>query len=216
MRSSGLARIGVAVLLGAAIAAVISVALAQPAGLSSRPVASVPALLSEPAGVPGADLVLAPDGLGPVTFGEVEETAVARLTELLGAPVEDGPQPCDSEDDVVRWVRWGNLTAAFPNGQFGGYISGIYFRQDSPELPIETAEGVGLRATVEQLTATYGDRLAWHAQEESGFEDPVEAFGIDGFNVDDPTPTGLGGYVEGGREHGQVITFFAGQPCGPQ
>jgi hypothetical protein len=215
MRTSELARVALAVLLGAGLAAVIALALAQPAGLPSRSVASVPALLSEPAGVPGANLVLAPDGLGPVTFGEAEEAVVAQLTELLGGPVEDGPQPCESAEDVVRWVRWGNLSAAFPDGQFGGYIIGIYFRQDSPELPIETAEGVGLRATADQLVAAYGDRLAWNAQEESGFAEPAEGFGIDGFSVDDPSPTGLGGFVEGGREEGQVITFFAGQPCGP-
>jgi hypothetical protein len=207
-------------LLAAGVVAVVALAVAalalgRPSGLSSQPAASVPALLSEPAGVPGAGLVLAPDGLGPVSFGEDAETVIGRLTELLGAPVADGPQPCESETDQVRWVRWGNLGTAYPDGRFGGYIIGIYYPPDSPELRVETAEGVALRATATELEAAYGDRLSWTSQEESGFGQPVDGFGIDGFTLDDPAPTGLGGFLEGGIDEGQVITFNAGQPCGP-
>jgi hypothetical protein len=202
-------------LLVAAVALVIGFAIARPGGLPSRAVSSVPALLSEPAGIPGSDLILAANGLGLVTFGEGEDEVMAALTESLGPPVEDAPQPCDSETDLVRWVRWGSLSVAFPDGRFGGYVTGIYFPPDSPELPIQTEAGVGLHVTVDQLTAAYGDRLAWYGQEETGFENPIDAFGIDGYDVEHPTPTGLGGYVEGGREAGVVITFLAGQSCGP-
>jgi hypothetical protein len=199
-----------------AVVAVAGIVLAQPRGLASRPVSSVPALLSEPAGVPGAGLVLAPNGLGAVSFGEPEPSAMTKLIAMLGAPAEDGPQPCSSETDVVRWVRWGNLSVAFPDGSFGGYISGIYFPPDSPELQIKTVEGAALRMNGDELSAIYGDRLAWTGQEESGFGQPVDAFGIDGFDVNHPKPTGIGGFVEGGRQSGQVITIFAGQPCGPR
>jgi hypothetical protein len=185
--------------------------LTRPTGLASRPVSSVPELLSEPAGVPGAGLVLAPDGLGPVAFGQVEDGVLTKLTEMLGDPVEDSTEPCAGRP--VRWVRWGSLTAYFADGQFGGYLSGIYFPPDSPELIIKTAEKVGLRATVRELAAAYGDRFDWFDQPPSGFGIAVDAFGIDGFDVGSPTPTGLGGYVEGGREEGHVITFLAGQPC---
>lgn len=202
-----------AALSAVAIAAVV---LAQPAGLPSRPVASVPELHSEPIGLPGADLVLAPDGLGPVSFGEDETTVRARLVELLGEPVEDSLQPCDSEQDQVPWVRWGNLTVAFADGRFTGYVIGIYYAADSPELPLETPEGVGLRASSAELVDVYGDRLEWNSLEESGFEDPVDGFGIDGWDVDDPQPIGFGGFVEGGIEDGRVITFNGGQPCGPR
>jgi hypothetical protein len=201
------------VALSAVIAATI--VLSRPGGLPSQPASSVPALLSEPAGVPGAGLVLAPDGLGPVTFGDDAETVVSHLTELLGAPVEDGPQPCESEAEQVRWVRWGNLSAAFADGRFSGYVIGIYYRADSPELRVETAEGIALGATTDELVAAYGDRLSWNSLEESGFEDPVDGFGIDGWDVDDPLPIGIGGFVEGGIEDGRVITFNGGQPCGP-
>jgi Tol biopolymer transport system component len=181
-------------------------------GLSSHPVSSVPQLLSEPAGIPGAGLVLAPDGLGPVTFGDKEADAVAKLVALLGDPVEDSTEDCGSDGGGVRWVRWANLTVALQDGWFNGYISGIYFPPDSPEMMIKTVDGVGLRATVDELHSTYGDRFAWVGHEES-FGSPVDAFGIDGFDVGQPMPTGLGGYVEGGREEGRVITFLAGQPC---
>lgn len=208
-----------AVLAGVAVLAIAVVAVAavlwnRPGELQRQPVGSVPALLSAPAGVPGGGLTLRPDGLGDIEFGTPEDEAYAALVEALGEPIEDEPQPCDSETDTVRFVRWGNLSAAFPDGAFGGYIIGIYFRMDSPELPLETEEGVALRAPATELVAAYGDRLAWIAQEDMGFEAPVEGFGIDGFDVDTPTPTGIGGFVEGGREEGQVITFFAGQPCG--
>lgn len=212
-RSAALAGLAI---LGIGAAVVIAIMLTRPGGLPARAVSSVPELFSEPVGVQGGDLVLAPDGLGPVTFGEGEDAVIAAMTKSLGAPVEDAPQPCDSTTDVVRSVRWGNLTASFPDGRFGGYIIGIYFPPDSAELSIETAEGVALRAAVHDLTAAYADRLGWFGQENSGFEHPIDAFGIDGFDLNNPTPTGLGGYVEGGREEGQVITFVAGQPCGPR
>jgi hypothetical protein len=211
MRRAGVAA-GLVAMGALAVAALV---LSRPGGLPSQPAASVPALLSEPAGVPGAGLVLAPDGLGPVSFGDDAEMVIARLTELLGAPVADGPEPCESESDQIRWVRWGNLGTAYPDGRFGGYIIGIYYPPDSPELRVETDEGVALRASAGELEAAYGARLSWTSQEESGFGTPVDAFGIDGFNLDDPTPTGLGGFLEGGIDEGQVITFNAGQPCGP-
>lgn len=184
--------------------------LIRPPGLASRPV-SVPELLSEPAGVPGAGLVLAPDGLGPVAFGQPEEGVLTRLIEMLGDPVDDSAAPCG--DRPGRWVRWGGLTAYFADGTFHGYLSGIYFPPDSPELMIGTTDGVGLRATAGELTATYGDRLEWFDQPATDFGNPVDPFGIDGFDVASPAPTGLGGYVQGGREEGRVITFLAGQPC---
>jgi hypothetical protein len=210
---AGLAVAAVLVVGAAVVASVILVA--RPAGLPTRAVASVPALLSEPAGVLGAGLTLAPDGLGAVNFGEDENAAFAALEELLGEPVEDGPQPCQSEEDTVRFVRWGNLSVAFPDGRFGGYIIGLYYRPDSPELRVSTEEGVTLGASVSSLLSAYGDRLDWTAQEESGFAEPADGFGIDGYSTDAPSATGIGGYVEGGREEGRVITFFAGQPCGP-
>ena len=194
-------------------AVALALVLGRAGGFVSRPVDSVPPLLSEPAGVPGAGLVLAADGLGPVTFGDAEADVLAKLTELLGDPVEDSHEPCRANGDDVRWVRWANLTIALEAGHFNGYISGIYFPPDSPEMPIKTAEGVGLRATVDDLASVYGARLAWSAPVTTGFGNPLDGFGIDGFDVVARAPSGVGGYVEGGRQGGQVITFLAGQPC---
>jgi len=208
MRLRGALAIGVVI----AAALGLTFVLWPRAGLSSRPVSSIPELLSEPAGVPGAGLVLAPDGLGPVTFGETEADVLAKLNELLGDPVEDSTDDCGSAGGKVRWVRWANLTIALQDGRFNGYISGIYFPPDSPEMMIRTVDGVGLHATVDELLATYGDRFAWVGQE-NGFGSPVDSFGLDGFDVGHLTAIGLGGYIEGGREKGSVITFLAGQPC---
>ena len=184
-------------------------------GLPSRPVSSVPELLSEPAGVPGEGLVLAADGLGPVTFGQAADEVIATLTELLGDPVEDGPQSCPAEGREVRWVRWGNLSITFSDGFFAGHLSGVYFPPDGPELAIETEEGIGLRATTAELMAAYADRVAWLGPEEGGFGEPLERYGIDGFDTANPAPTGLGGLFEGSREAGRVITIMGGQLCGP-
>ena len=204
--------VGAAAVVVLAGAVALAFALTRPGGLSSQPVGSVPELLSEPAGIPGAGLSLEADGLGAVAFGDPDGEVMTKLNELLGDPVEDSTEDCGSDGGVVRWVRWANLTIALQNGGFTGYISGIYFPPDSPEMPIKTADGVGLRATVDELTATYGERLAWVSQE-SGFGTPLDAFGIDGFDVGQLAPTGQGGYVEGGRESGRVITFIGGQPC---
>ena len=210
MRARGsLVAAGLIVLVAAAA---VLFALLPRDGLASHPVGSVPELLSEPAGIPGAGLTLEADGLGAVALGDPEADVMATLNELLGDPVEDSTEDCGSDDGVVRWVRWANLTVALQDGGFTGYISGIYFPPDSPEMPIKTTDGVGLRATVGELTAMYGDRLAWLGQQ-NGFGNPVDAFGIDGFDPNHLTPTGLGGYVEGGRENGRVITFIGGQPC---
>jgi Tol biopolymer transport system component len=138
---------------------------------------------------------------------------MTKLTGMLGDPVEDTLAPCQSGGGDVRWVRWANLSIAFQGGHFVGYISGIYFPPDSPEMPIKTAKGVGLRASVSELKSAYGDRFAWVGEPTAAFGNTVDAFGIDGFDVQHLGPTGLGGYVEGGREGGRVITFIAGQPC---
>ena len=86
--------------------------------------------------------------------------------------------------------------------------------RSGPELQVKTAKGAALRAKAAELTSIYGSRLGWYGKETSGFSAPLDVFGIDGFDVRNPTPTGLGGYVEGGPDKGQVITFFAGRPCG--
>jgi hypothetical protein len=197
------------------IGVVIAAVALTPSGLPSRPVPSVPALLSEPAGILGGGLTLAPDGLGAVAFGTDESAAVDALTELLGSPVEDEPQPCDSEEDLVRHVRWGNLVIALPGGVFSGYVNSLYVPPDSPPLQVETAEGLAAGDDASELTAAYGDRVAWTTLEEMGFEETAAGFGIDGYLLDEPSAEGLGGFVEGGTEDGQVVAIIAGQPCGP-
>ena len=198
----------------AGIGVVVAAVILSPSGLASRPVSSVPPLLSEPAGLPGAGLSLAPDGLGAVAFGDEDGPTLEALTDLLGTPVEDVTQPCDAGTEPVRSVRWGGLTVALVDGAFTGYIIGVYVPPDSPALQVETEEGIAAGDMASELTAAYGDRLAWTAPEETGFGESVEAFGIDGYAADMPAETGMGGFVEGGREDGRVITIIAGQPCG--
>jgi hypothetical protein len=209
----GLAVVAGLVVVGLATA--IAFVLTRPQGLPSSAVASVPPLLSAPAGVLGEGITLAPDGLGAVAFGAGEEETIAVLGELLGDPVEDGPQPCSSETDLVRYVRWSTLTAAFPDGVFTGWIAGVYVPPDSAPLRIATAEGVALGGPVADLLAAYGDRITWTQTEDMGLGEPVLGFGLDGYSPDAPSAEGIGGFVEGTETDGRVITFTAGQPCGP-
>jgi hypothetical protein len=204
--------VAAAILIGLVGVGALVLFLAGPRGLPSQSVGSVPTLLAEPAGTLGAGLVLAADGLGPVTFGEAGDAVVATLTKSLGTPTEDELQPC-SGGDQVRWVRWGNLTVSVQDGLFTGFISAIYIPPGSVEVRIPTEEGVGLGASVDDLVAAYGDRLDWFDQTANGYTTPLVSFGIDGFDIAHPDRTGLGGYVEGGPEEGRVITFLAGQPC---
>jgi hypothetical protein len=111
-----------AILTGLVGIAALVLLLAGPRGLPSQSAGSVPTLLAEPAGTLGAGLVLAADGLGPVSFGDAGDAVVATLTESLGTPTEDELQPC-SVYGQVRWVRWGSLTISVQDGRFTGFIS---------------------------------------------------------------------------------------------
>jgi hypothetical protein len=206
--------VGVAAVAVIALGVAAAVLLTRPVGLPSRALESVPALLSEPAGILGAGITLAPDGLGAVQFGADEASTVEILTDLLGAPVEEGPQPCDSQADTVHFVQWGNLSVSFPDGRFSGWIIGVYVPPDRPQLRVETPEGIEVGASRDELLAHYGDRVSFVGHEDSGFGDPVEVFGIDGYSPDEQTPTGIGGFVELDGEESRVITLIAGQPCG--
>jgi hypothetical protein len=108
-------------------------------------------------------LVLSPDGLGVLRFGEESGSVVGRLTTALGAPDKDAPVPSDKRCGATRVVEWSNLQILLndavdaPRGSTGfvGWFYGL--SSPKPSLFLKTANGVGLGTTVAALKAAYGE-----------------------------------------------------------
>lgn len=155
---------------------------------------------------PSLPLVLEPDGLGPISFGTDEATAVDELSGLLGEPRSDERWQCADPPGEVRLVDWADLAVFFLDGTFRGYIVGVYYPTEAgPPLGLETAEGLAAGASVEELEAIYGDR-ATLTEPEGPVEGEVLDLAIDGED-------GVGGLVEGSAESGRVIAINAGTAC---
>jgi hypothetical protein len=158
------------------------------------------------------ELVIAADGLFGVKFGEPADAVIPHLTQTLGEATEDATQPCESEEDIVRVVRWENLALGFRDGSFTGYTTDIYSFPGASELPLRSEDGLALRVGTRQLAATFGDRIEFGEPEGvDAFPEPITPFGIDGYAVGEDAE-GIGGFVEGGQA-GQVIIIMAGRPC---
>lgn len=80
----------------------------------------------------GAELVLAPDGLGVADFGEPKEQVVAAITEVIGEP--DEVTRSDAVGSNWTFYRWGHLHVFFHDGVDGrtsanGFVE-YTFRRD--------------------------------------------------------------------------------------
>lgn len=102
------------------------------------------------------DLILTPDGLGPVKLGMSEKELQVVLREKL-------------EYDYDPFVHHACGTVSTKRGQALGVSytleSGrvtrisIDFFDKEPRSPVRTEAGIGLDATVEEVKQAYGDRL---------------------------------------------------------
>ncbi len=109
-----------------------------------------------------ADLVLQPDGIGPLTFGTPAETVLAALSPLFGAPVQNtaSQYPVDMGDSTFQSVD-GELSFVQPFGRYvcfsvslriwlGGAtpdalnFTGWYFFDNTSSTPLVTADGIGI------------------------------------------------------------------------
>lgn len=118
-----------------------------------------------PRAVTPTDILLGPEGVGPVHLGTARPQAVAGLSRLLGPPTSYGGNTgCGSR---YREVEWGELVAEFRSGTFSGYR---YLRggwplttPGSPGRPppslhrphLATAKGASLGTTLGQLRSAY-------------------------------------------------------------
>jgi hypothetical protein len=152
--------------------------------------------LEQPIGTPGDELVLAPDGLGVVAFGQPRDQVEAKLTELLGPPTlvqvcdfRSGATSCTVHDPQGTYLSWDALRLYFPleTGLFGTYwLTAPYDPatdgQDLTAGPAaKTPEGIGLGSSGDELFETYPGLLHYQCDYET-YEDTIgpAAPGTDG------------------------------------
>lgn len=99
---------------------------------------------SEPA--PNPELVLAPGKAGPFTIGMTSETAIEQ-----GLVREPG----DSECGLTPTGGYRGFSVQFADTDTGDVLFGVLVK--NPEA--QTAEGIGVGDSVEELTKVYGTRL---------------------------------------------------------
>jgi hypothetical protein len=122
-------------------------------------------------GDPLAALILNPTGIGDITFGNDADETVAQLSLVLGSPTEDtGWTPsfetCPGTE--ARVVRWTSLQAFFSNGATEWAPEGTrhFFHYSQSVLAgggvlieLTTSKGIGIRSTLGELAAAYGEQV---------------------------------------------------------
>lgn len=164
-------------------------------------------------------LTLEGDGLGPVSFGDPAEAVITALTALLGQPDDDsGWVEATSSPfgvcpgDQVRGVQWASLLTLYSDGEtaygpagvhhFFAYVDSLF--QGDETVGLETAEGVGLGDSRQDLEETYGDRVTIT-------ED--EVFGVF-FQIDVEEPAILWGHLSDTAPDAQIVDIRGGNGCG--
>ncbi|GBD84437.1 hypothetical protein BMS3Abin02_00830 [bacterium BMS3Abin02] len=168
---------------------------------------------------PSEILILGPENVDGIMFGTDAEEAIASFAEILGPPTTDTGwvPPTNNEGDQVygpcpgtsiRVLDWSNLTTVYTNAKTQWANEGTrhfffysYVLYDVDLLGLETAEGIGLGSTTEDLRAAYGDAVDIQSDE----------FG-DYFHVSVPEPGVLWGFLSG--PDGTVVSIQGGTGCG--
>ena len=170
---------------------------------TSTTVPAPPTSAPSPTTVPvPAQVVLAPDGLGIVAFGDGGETVLAALAGVLGPPVDDRPLGSCPSGEADRLVQFAELAVLFGGGRFVawdvGPASGAF-------PPLATAEGIGVGSSVAELRGAYGERLRL---------DPEDPFGPV-FEITTPPPGRLAGTLTGTGPSDTVASLSGGTAsCG--
>jgi hypothetical protein len=174
---------------------------------------------------PAPTLVLEDDGLDAVGFGTGVTETIAIISAALGEEPDTDTGWLDFFDNPygtcpppeVRGVEWGMLTVLFTSAETDfapegtrHFFSYTYAPQsDKPgagPFGLKTGDRIGLGSTVEELEATYGDRVEI-------FDDPVVGafWAVD---LDFETDTGIGGNLTGVESTDRVASVIGGTGCG--
>jgi hypothetical protein len=153
-------------------------------------------------------LVLSPDGLGVLRFGEATGSVVGRLAAALGAPDSDAPVPPEKRCGATRAVQWSNLQILLndapdaPSGSTGfvGWFYGI--PSPKPSLFLKTENKVGLGTTVAALKAAYGEGVDIERGEQGAAFSVMAENGI------------LLGGLTSMADTGMVVNLQSGSFCG--
>lgn len=164
-----------------------------------------------------APLVLRPDGLGAVDFGIGSDEVITAVVQRLGAASSDSGWAAARGDfgtcpgTVVRVMRWDSLRLFFSDGPTDFAEEGrhfFYYSQSTVDaevvLDLATPEDIEIGSTVEELEATYGDRLTI---------DSTISFGVT-FVVEPPGPGLLAGTLTASAPDGMVTSIGGGFGCG--
>jgi hypothetical protein len=161
----------------------------------------------------GAALVLRDDGLGDALFGADADGVIDYITSVLGVPTDDSGWADPFEyfgicpGTEVRGVTWGDLQLLFSDESiitsgrrhFFNYVYGPASGSSIAPVGMQTADGIGVGATVGELRAAYPNVQIY----------PEEIYGPY-FVVND----NLSGFLTGVTDADQVISFIGGIGCG--
>lgn len=152
------------------------------------------------------ELALRADGLGLVSFGQPREQVLAELEALLGPPDSIGPG-CELAGPDVTTTQFKELYVTFAGDEFIDYH--VRVTPDEPrQLGLQTAEGIGLGSTVEELREAYTPdrRLAIPSR-------AAEILEVENFEIAFPrTDKRLLGTLSG-LSDGSVVTGFFTSVC---
>jgi len=123
---------------------------------------------------PVPEVVLKPDGLGPVTIGVDGDDAVAQLSGLIGPPDQDATYDCGEVYGVHRYVVWGDLSIQINPAEPGIFI--FYTLEDEGRVsapsptsePLATAEGITVGSTLGDIRDAYGPNVEVSASQVTG------------------------------------------------
>jgi hypothetical protein len=155
-------------------------------------------------------IVLAPDGVGGVKFGNNSANTIKRFMDALGQPEKNTPLPAGTACGATRRLHWANFqvlvnevtsTAGAGRPGFAGWFLGP---ATGTALDFKTEKGIGVGSTVAALKAAYGEDVSVQARGEQG----------PGFTITQPTGI-IVGLLTLATDAGKVKNIQAGNYCGP-
>jgi hypothetical protein len=154
-------------------------------------------------------IVLAPDGVGGVKFGNNSANTIRRFMDALGQPEKNTPLPAGMACGATRRLHWANfqvlvneVTSASGAGKpgFAGWFLGP---PTAAPLDFKTDKGITIGSTVGAIKTAYSTDVTI-VRGEQGW----------GFTITAPGGIIIG-QLDGGADGNTVKNIQAGNYCGP-